>query len=84
MGAQGSTRKLVGAKSLPKHGGERTWAAAQARSASLSADEGLCFTSCVRGTGGMEEQDGQGEVPVMKGLFLILCFIRGFLQHNFF
>lgn len=75
----------MGAKSLAKHGGEQIWATALARSASLSEDEGLWFVSCVQRLGGCGKTgDGQREVPVMKGLFLILCFIMGFLQNNFF
>lgn len=46
--------------------------------------EGCGLQAVCGARGAVEEQDGQGEVPVMKGLFLILCFIMGFLQHNFF
>lgn len=83
VGAQGSTRKLVGAKSLPKHGGERIWAAAQARSASPSEDEGLWFASCVRGSGDRGRTGRAGRGSCDEGSVSDSVFYNGFPSAQF-
>lgn len=58
-----STRKLVWAKFLPKHGGRsrpQVCATAGAGSTSPSENEGLRFAKCVRGLGVVEEE-GKGK-----------------------